>query len=66
MQGIGIVVYCTDRTFCWRGLPLTQDSEDRLYAGAGRVEGPHCPQKAIAVSFEHAPEIDPPKRLTIT
>lgn len=40
---------------------LTQVSEDRLCAGAGQIENPHCPQKATAASFELAPEIDPSK-----
>jgi hypothetical protein len=38
---------------------LTQVPKDRLYAGAGQIENPQCPQKAIAASYEPAPEIEP-------
>ena len=47
MQGIGIVVYCTGQsTLLARPSFLTQVSGDRLYAGAGQIENPHCPQKS--------------------
>ena len=66
IQGIGIVVYCAGQAIlAGVAFLLTQVSEDRLLCRSWSKRESASPAKAIVASFEPAPEIDPPKRLTM-